>query len=92
MSLLGKNIHKGKRPDGSISLLRHNQEPFTKEKSGLVTASSSSITQAYLQKVQPDYGFNPKMLLTLNEPLDRKLRIEDSRLRYGAKKLLRILK
>lgn len=54
MSILGKNVHIGRRSDGSISLLRHNQEPFTKEMAELTVASPTSLAKAYLSRVQAD--------------------------------------
>ncbi len=89
MFTLGKNVHIGRRSDGSISLLRHNQEPFTKEMANLATPSPTSLAKAYLQRVQVDYDFDPEMLLTLDEPLDGQLRKEGSRLRYVEKKAVK---
>ena len=89
MSTLGKNVHIGRRSDGSISLLRHNQEPFTKEMTELTVISPTSLAKAYLKKVQADYDFDPEMLLTLDEHLDVQLRKEESRLRYVEKKVVK---
>jgi hypothetical protein len=86
MSTLGKNVHIGKRADGSTSLLRHNQEPFTKEMAELTVISPTNLAKSYMKRVQADYDFHPEMLLTLDEPLDGQLRKEKSRLRYAGKK------
>lgn len=86
MSTLGKNVHIGRRSDGSISLLRHNQEPFTKEMAGPTVISPASLAKSYLKRVQTDYNFDPDMLLTLDEHFDGVLRKEKSRLRYVEKK------
>ena len=89
MSILGKSVHIERRSDGTIKMLRHNQDPFTKEDAGLTIASSVTLAESYLRKIQPDYNFDPEMLLTLNEQLDGKLRLEQSRLRYVEKKTVK---
>ncbi len=89
MSTLGKNVHIGRRADGSISLLRHNQEPFTKEMANLTVVSPTSLAKSYIKRVQADYDFDPEMLLTLDEHLDGHLRKEGSRLRYVEKKAIK---
>ena len=89
MSTLGKNVHIGRRFDGSISLLRHNQEPFTKEMAELTVISPTSLAKSYIKRVQTDYNFDPEMLLTLDEHLDGGLRKEENRLRYAGKKAVK---
>ena len=74
-------MHIGRRSDGSIILLRHNQEPFTKEMANLTVISPTNLAKSYIKRVQADYDFDPEMLLTLDEHLDRQLRKEESRLR-----------
>lgn len=89
MSTLGKNVHIGRRSDGSISLLRHNQEPFTKDMANLTVVSPTSLAKSYIKRVQADYNFDPEMLLTLDEHIDGQLRKEESRLRYVEKKAVK---
>lgn len=89
MSTLGKNVHIGRRSDGSIILLRHNQEPFTKEMANLTVISPTSLAKSYIKRVRTDYDFDPDMLVTLDEHLDGKLRKEGSRLRYVEKKAVK---
>lgn len=90
MSILGKNVHVEKRSDGTVKMLRHNQEPFTKEMAGLVVASSTGLAKEYLKRAQSDYNFDPEMLLTLDEQLDWKLNMEErNRLRFVEKKTVK---
>ncbi len=89
MSTLGKNVHIGRRSDGSIILLRHNQEPFTKEMANLTVISPTSLAKSYIKRVRADYDFDPDMLVALDEHLDGKLRKEGSRLRYVEKKAVK---
>ena len=79
-------MHIGRRSDGSISLLRHNQEPFTKEMAELTVVSPTRLAKSYIKRVHADYNFDSEMLLTLDEHLDGQLREEGSRLRYVEKK------
>ena len=81
MSTLGNNVHIGRRPDGSVSLLRHNQAPFTPEMAEISVRSARNLARAYLKKVRPDYGFGADWLSTLDEDLEGKPRQESSRLR-----------
>ena len=89
MSIIGKNVHISRRADGTIGLLRHNQELFTLEKAGLTIGSPARLAGAYLKQVQDDYDFDSDMLLTIDEKLDGKFRKEESRLRYVGKKTVK---
>lgn len=88
MSTLGKNVHIGRRPDGSVSLLRHNQAPFTVEMAGIPVPSPRNLAHAYLERVRSDYGFGADWLSTLDERLEGKLRPEGSRLRLHGEKAI----
>ena len=63
---VNKNVHIGKRSDGSVNLLRHNQQPFTQEMADLAVASPTALAKAYVNKVHADYEFDPEMLSRLS--------------------------
>ncbi len=86
MPILGKNTHVGKSQGGNVSLLRHNQTPYTLQNAGITINSSRELAKHYLQVVNTDYAFDPDMLTTLDESLEVKLRSEGSRLRFAQTK------
>lgn len=91
MSILGKNVHVGRRSDGTIELLRHNQAPYGVEDAGIPAATPDRLARAYLAAVASDYGLDADWLSAIDEPPGRTRR-EASRLRFRETKRIRGLR